>query len=634
MYLGDHGALLYRGSSPNSDLFGQRIKEPILQEIIHPPKEFRILPPLPDDGNPASGGQSGSVTHEYFPDTWICMGQRFQDEKNPKHPDNGKTVSHIEKYPAWDKVKKQYICNRKGCDRITRPSNFVSLCKRGHLDTFDYYFWMHEKESGCNRANAVLDLVRGSESSFTLADWVIKCRNPKCKSQPRDMAQVPYQDPEHPTAPNCRGRRPWLSSGEADQEGCGLGMTHRQVGNVSVTYNEGASVLLVSPHVTWSLGEIVDLQIYRNQVSEILARPDPKDPVEEIIGLWDKLDQLSPATNKKIMEFLEGTSWADDHERFLRQLCDYYRVRDGEQLSLGNMKDRERLSMIMEEQGFSQGDDFSCYTIAGGDMPVPDEWEAEDWPVSVASRLDKLTELKVISGIRRLDPNSEIDGEKVEEQPIDIPPSEASARTGPDETYGIGMYNHGEGVYFDLKPAWVEKMANSRINMFNEPKHEHASMKHSRARIPDSIKRQNPSLDDDAGALSHSAFTVVHTLSHLMIREFSSMSGFSLGSIRERIYLNAEENRVNSAGILLYTAGPSSDGTLGGLVQQGSSIGRINTLIRRSLENLGLCSNDPICKDHQPTLDETNGASCHTCCLLPETSCELMNHMLDRNWGG
>ena len=47
--------------------------------------------------------------------------------------------------------------------------------------------------------------------------------------------------------------------GEVEEDRCDQRMVHRQVGNSSITFNEGASVLLVSPHVTWSLGEHNDL---------------------------------------------------------------------------------------------------------------------------------------------------------------------------------------------------------------------------------------------------------------------------------------------------------------------------------------------------------------------------------------
>ena len=94
-----------------------------------------------------------------------------------------------------------------------------------------------------------------------------------------------------------------------------------------------------------------------------------------------------------------------------------------------------------------------------------------------------------------------------------------------------------------------------------------ASLQLARSRLHDGYQRINPWLNGELrSTVPH---TVLHTFSHLLIKEFALISGFSLGSIRERLYLDMDEHRVQSAGILLYTSGASSDGTLGGLVQQG-----------------------------------------------------------------
>ena len=47
-----------------------------------------------------------------------------------------------------------------------------------------------------------------------------------------------------------------------------------------------------------------------------------------------------------------------------------------------------------------------------------------------------------------------------------------------------------------------------------------------------------------------------------------------------------------------------------------------------------LCSNDPVCAEHQPeNMHERRflqGAACHGCLLIAETSCEQRNDFLDR----
>ena len=48
-----------------------------------------------------------------------------------------------------------------------------------------------------------------------------------------------------------------------------------------------------------------------------------------------------------------------------------------------------------------------------------------------------------------------------------------------------------------------------------------------------------------------------------------------------------------------------------------------------------LCSNDPVCAQHEPDNREEDrlllGAACHGCLLLPESSCERRNDFLDRS---
>jgi hypothetical protein len=84
------------------------------------------------------------------------------------------------------------------------------------------------------------------------------------------------------------------------------------------------------------------------------------------------------------------------------------------------------------------------------------------------------------------------------------------------------------------------------------------------------------------------------------------------------------------AGVLVYTAAPDSEGTLGGLVRLGNpeELGR---LVRQALERARLCASDPLCSEHDPVKDVTlHGAACHACLFAPETSCEVGNRFLDR----
>ena len=84
-------------------------------------------------------------------------------------------------------------------------------------------------------------------------------------------------------------------------------------------------------------------------------------------------------------------------------------------------------------------------------------------------------------------------------------------------------------------------------------------------------------------------------------------------------------------GLLIYTATAGTQGTLGGLVEVSY---RFLDVLRAALARLDVCSNDPVCADHDPasvTDDRAlHGAACHGCMLVAETSCEARNLFLDR----
>jgi hypothetical protein len=53
--------------------------------------------------------------------------------------------------------------------------------------------------------------------------------------------------------------------------------------------------------------------------------------------------------------------------------------------------------------------------------------------------------------------------------------------------------------------------------------------------------------------------------------------------------------------------------------------------VREAVGRFSWCSSDPVCIETTAAgADALNLAACHACALLPETSCEEMNALLDR----
>ena len=109
-------------------------------------------------------------------------------------------------------------------------------------------------------------------------------------------------------------------------------------------------------------------------------------------------------------------------------------------------------------------------------------------------------------------------------------------------------------------------------------------------------------------------------LSHLSIESLSMRCGYPASSLKERIYADRYADRY---GLLIYTESPDAEGTLGGLVQQAR---HIEDHLAYAFHTGALCSNDPICAQHEPgeSIEGRwlHGAACHGCSLVAETCCE------------
>lgn len=148
-------------------------------------------------------------------------------------------------------------------------------------------------------------------------------------------------------------------------------------------------------------------------------------------------------------------------------------------------------------------------------------------------------------------------------------------------------------------------------------------------------KKKEDELTSSRVAQTELPYVLVHTLAHLVLTAIALECGYTSSSIRERIYVPGPGQAgavdgVPRYGFLLYTGTTDSEGTMGGLVQVGRAITRH---LAAGLELGALCSHDPICAQarHPMALGgHIHGAACHGCVLVPESSCEKRNELLDR----
>ena len=184
------------------------------------------------------------------------------------------------------------------------------------------------------------------------------------------------------------------------------------------------------------------------------------------------------------------------------------------------------------------------------------------------------------------------------------------------------------------EPRWVPAAENRGEGLFLQIREDAIAAWVSRADVMERLaplganhRYRRPSI-----TFPGARYVLLHSLAHALINEVALDCGYSAASIRERIYADDGESGVSPmAGILLYTAAPDAEGTLGGLVSLAETE-RFCQVLDNAVQRARICTSDPLCAEHVAAADELglHGSACHACLLLPETSCEVGNRYLDR----
>ena len=184
---------------------------------------------------------------------------------------------------------------------------------------------------------------------------------------------------------------------------------------------------------------------------------------------------------------------------------------------------------------------------------------------------------------------------------------------GKTTKYLPAIESFGEGIFFEFNNEilnnWIE----------NNPK--------IKERIEILIGNQNhfeSNFNDDFEL--NPKYVLIHTFSHLIIKELEYLCGYPSTSIQERLYIDDE---LEMNGVLIYTIA-GSEGSYGGITSICDD-NKIGKLIESAMIRAIDCATDPICyHTHGQGVANLNLSACFSCTLLPETSCEKFNCYLDR----
>ena len=218
-------------------------------------------------------------------------------------------------------------------------------------------------------------------------------------------------------------------------------------------------------------------------------------------------------------------------------------------------------------------------------------------------RITRLREVKVLLGFTRVDaPDPDADDQ----------PNIVYLNKVKTEKWLPAAEINGEGIFIEFNKGTIEKWLSDK------------TMKSLSQKYAQSYKEFCDSKGWTITVLKDARYVLMHIFAHLLIKQMSMSSGYSSSAIRERIYFGDK-----MSGVLLYTGSTDKEGSLGGLVELGT-ISRLIVLMRDAFQEALLCTNDPECLYNSPAGNNSNGAACHSCCMISETACENGNRMLDR----
>ena len=475
------------------------------------------------------------------------------------------------------------------------PVRFVAVCKDGHIEDFPFATWAHHPAPLCDEPRLKM---RGGLSSAGLTGITIACDCGKAKSLGGIFS---FDEKEGgPLAKidcNCRGLRPWLGEQERSDFYCGKALRVVQRGASNVYFANVVSSLY--------------LPLWAEQADDrnvIRALEDPR--------IWSMLSQST--VNGKVQPIVVES---------VAMVCglDRERLADAAQRKLDSTPPPGAGAIWRNEEEFRQSEYQALLDARGGEktelyIRKANLGDYAPWVSRYFSEIrlvHKLRETRALAGFSRIFPP---DGDQAAQGGREL-------KLDPRIDWLPAIKVYGEGIFLKLNESQVSLWLESDAR--NGEKSGIESVLSRVARLSQQYNRGRAVRGQPQRVLSPK-FVLLHTLAHIIINQLSFDCGYGSAALRERLYCDSAQPDHPMCGVLIYTASGDSEGTMGGLVRQGRPV-RLEDTLLRALRHAGWCSSDPVCLESTGQgADSANLAACHGCCLLPETSCEEGNRILDR----
>lgn len=516
----------------------------------------------------------------------------------------------IECISCWDgKSKYKWKMN---------PVRFVAACPKGHIQDVPFKEWVHNGvvpndgkqheisyhtgggsgdlgsiyiKCTCGERRSLAGLMNIRKDDVSVFDSALARIGLNKEDDQKFDSQNSNDKSKNPLGQFCKGHKPWLGiEGIKNAKDCN---NHLQVlirGASNVHFSEIQSAIYL-PSSSEDSNEYVNKVIDEKGIEALRDYYETEKsgtPILSIILSDHSFVKIGLISKEELLSGVIAELSLEDPEKEDLELAPELKLRVEEYNYILKGRDSENSDLKALVKTFAGYDDqailekyFDCVVL-----------------------IEKLKETRVFKGFSRINPMNETVKRDLSSKPVKWLPA-------------VEVY--GEGIFLKFNDEIVDDWLKE-----HGPKHEgiikryHFSM--LKRRPQDEPKNINP------------FFVVMHTFAHLLIKKLCFDCGYGSSSLREKLYFSDDpESRMN--GILIYTSSGDSEGSLGGLVRQGNKA-NLGPLIKNAIAEAEWCSADPVCSDIGKTNgqgpDNVNGAACHNCCIVPETSCEEFNMLLDR----
>ena len=470
----------------------------------------------------------------------------------------------------WDHLDRGRFRDEEGKRKPVVPVRFVCGCRRGHLDDLDWRRFVHQSGRTCERPLWLEERGTGADIGDTFG--VCGC------DEERSLYEA--SSPGAATLGRCEGKRPWI--GQFAREACG----------------EPYRLLVRTAS-----------NAYFPQTMSVISLPEFDSGLAAKVSMhYDRLkaaDDLGALANFRMIPELDAAFAGSADETVF---AEYRRQHGGGEREDVPVKTAE-FEILDKGDNFIGEDDTRSKFYA--ETLTRAAWDPDrDSLLAAVDKLvlvHRLREVMSLLGFTRFEA---ISPDKDGELDLDV----IMASLAETITWLPAVENRGEGVFLSFRTDEVERwLARQGVQARGQ-------------QILEGWQAWAAERHRPEGGFPGLPYVMLHSLSHMLMTSIALDCGYPASSLRERVYAGD-----GGYGILIYTGSSDSEGTLGGLVETGR---RLAVHLGRALDHGRLCSNDPVCAEHASDSPLEGrllqGAACHGCLLIAETSCEQRNDFLDR----